>query len=121
MGLTVEGVDLSGDLGLAKVKVRLMVGGDDPQVREDAMAALARMTPGLRASLGPVLRLRRLPELRFYYDEGADYRARIDAVLEEIRAEDDARAHAPEDPGDGRSADRQGVAGGDSGTDDSSL
>jgi regulator of protease activity HflC (stomatin/prohibitin superfamily) len=44
--------------------------------------------------------MRRLPELRFFYDEGADHRAQIDAVLDEIRAEDEARRQAFEGHGE---------------------
>ncbi len=91
--LCIEDVEVTGDLGVANVSVRLMVGGDDPVARREAMAALRRIAPGLRASLGPVLRVRRLPELRFHYDEGADRRARIEEVLEEIHQEDAQRAH----------------------------
>lgn len=86
--LGIEGVELSSDLSLARVKVRLMVGGESPQVRQEVLAALGRLAPGLRSSLSPVLRMRRTPELRFSYDEALDRRAEIDAVLQQIERED---------------------------------
>jgi ribosome-binding factor A len=89
--LSVQEVEMTGDLSIAKVSVRLMFGGQEPGAREEAMAALLRVAPGLRSSLSPVLRMRHVPELRFSYDEGDDHRARIDDVLNEIKREDDER------------------------------
>jgi ribosome-binding factor A len=94
--LGIEKVDVSGDLSVVKVSVRLFQGETDAAARGAVMAALVRMTPGLRASLGPLLRLRRVPELRFVYDEGADQRARIESLLGEIEVEDAARRAALE-------------------------
>lgn len=92
--LCIENVVVSADLGLAKVGVRLMFGGEEQAARNAAMAAIQAVAPGLRSSLGPVLRLRRLPDLRFYYDDALDQRAEIDAVLNEIKREDAAKREA---------------------------
>lgn len=89
--ISIQEVEVTGDLSIAKVSVRLMFGGEEPGAREEAMAALLRVAPGLRSSLSPVLRMRHVPELRFRYDEGEDHRARIDDVLSEIKREDDER------------------------------
>ena len=86
--LAIQDVEVTDDLSIALVKVRLMFGGEEESVRAAAMQALSRIAPGLRASVSPVLRMRRVPELRFIYDEGADRRAEIDVVLDEIRRED---------------------------------
>ncbi len=89
--LAIEDVDVSADLTLARVKVRLMFGGEDKAARDAAMHALMKVAPGLRASLSPVLRMRRIPELRFSYDEGLDLRTEIESVLEDIKREDAAK------------------------------
>lgn len=89
--LSVQEVDVSGDLSLARVSVRLMFGGESDEARRGAMAALRAVAPGLRSSLAPVLRMRRVPELRFEYDQGADQRAEIESVLAEIKEEDEAK------------------------------
>lgn len=89
--LAIEKVDVTGDLGSAKVYVRLMFGDDEPSARAEVMRVLTRLAPGLRSSLSAVLRVRRIPELKFVYDEGADHRARIDAVLTEIQQEEQER------------------------------
>lgn len=86
--LAIADVELTGDLSIALVKVRLMFGGEEEATRTAAMRALLRIAPGLRSSMSPVLRMRRVPELRFVYDEGADRRAEIDSVLSDIRRED---------------------------------
>lgn len=92
----VETVELSPDLGLIRVGVRSLAPVDDAG-RKGIERALGAMAKGLRASLSPVLRMRRMPELRFFYDQGQEHRARIDAVLAEIEAEDRERA-VPPDP-----------------------
>ena len=86
--LAIQDVEVSPDLSVAKVKVRLMFGGEEPNARADVMRTLRAVGPGLRASLAPVLRMRHVPDLRFIYDEGADHQARIDDVLSEIKRED---------------------------------
>lgn len=92
--LAIQEVEVTPDLSIAKVRVRLMFGGEEPAARAEAMTALSRVAPGLRSSLSPVLRMRHVPELRFEYDEGADHRARIDDVLNEIKREDDEKKRA---------------------------
>ena len=92
--LAIQEVHVTGDLSIAKVLVRLMFGGEDESARAEAMIALSRVAPGLRSSLSPVLRMRHVPELRFVYDEGADHRARIDDVLDEIKREDEEKKRA---------------------------
>lgn len=98
----VETVELSPDLGLIRVGVRSL-SEVDAAGRQAIVSALGAMAKGLRASLGPVLRMRRMPELRFFYDQGQEHRARIDAVLAEIEAEDRQRtqASAPADDDEG--------------------
>jgi len=91
----VETVELSPDLGLIRVGVRSLAPVDDAG-RKGIERALGAMAKGLRASLSPVLRMRRMPELRFFYDQGQEHRARIDAVLAEIEAEDRERAGPPD-------------------------
>lgn len=102
MSLAISDVQVTDDLSLAKVQVRLMFGGEDPEARRGAMAALSGVGPGLRSSLSPVLRMRRVPELRFFYDDAEDLRAEIEGVLEEIKREDEQKRLAlgddPEEP-----------------------
>lgn len=89
--LAVENVEMTGDLGIANVTVRIMYGDDGPLAREAALKAVRAVAPGLRSALAPILKMRRVPELRFHYDIGVEQRQRIDAVLGEIERE--AREH----------------------------
>lgn len=84
--LSVESVEMTPDLGLATVRVRLMF-GDSEETRGEALKALRRIGPMLRSKLAPILKMRRVPEIRFFYDEGVDHTRRIEEVLEEIRTE----------------------------------
>ncbi len=86
--LSIESVEMTPDLGLATVRVRLMI-GDTEETRGEALRALRRVGPMLRSKLAPILKMRRVPEIRFFYDEGADHSRRIEEVLEEIRTERD--------------------------------
>jgi ribosome-binding factor A len=49
--------------------------------------ALNRAAPYLRHELSPRLKLKYLPELRFYWDEEIDRASRIEALLSEIGRE----------------------------------
>jgi ribosome-binding factor A len=60
--------------------------GDDRQRRETARA-LARATPFLRRPLGQRVRLRRVPELQFHFDESVENQARIERILIDLAEE----------------------------------
>jgi ribosome-binding factor A len=85
--LVVTDVFVPDDLSSAHVKVRLMVGDDDPKLRSSAVDTLRKVSPRLRRSIGPRLGLRRVPELRFTYDDGHDAARRVEELLREIAAE----------------------------------
>lgn len=101
-GLGIHDVELSADLSLATIVVRIDFGDDSESARRAILATLQRLAPRMRSSLAPRLRVRRVPDLRFRYDVGQDHARRIAEVLEEIREEDARRAQdvAPpsEDP-----------------------
>lgn len=82
--VTVTRVELSADLGHARVLVSVL--GDD-EVREQTLAGLASATGYVRRELSQRLRLRRAPELTFVFDRGAEEAARIDALLSKLRQE----------------------------------
>lgn len=85
--LVMTDVSVSDDLGVAWVKVRLLAGGDDEQRRARAVQHLRRAGTRLRRGLGHDLKLKRVPELRFDYDEGADATRRVESLLAEIARE----------------------------------
>jgi ribosome-binding factor A len=82
--LVITDVAVTDDLGLARIGVRLMVGDGDPKRRKDVVRRMERVSPKLRRLLGPALGLRRVPEIRFFYDDGHDASQRVDELLREI-------------------------------------
>jgi ribosome-binding factor A len=79
---TLTHVRMSPDLQLARVFYTVM--GDERSRRETAKA-LERAAPFLRRHIAARVRLRRVPELRFTYDESVARGQRIEQLLEEIR------------------------------------
>lgn len=80
-------VKMSDDLGIAKVYIRLLRGDVDELTQRKVTEALNRAAPYLRRELSPRLKLKYLPELRFYWDEEIDRASRIEALLSEIGRE----------------------------------
>jgi len=86
--VTLTRVQVSPDLQLARVLYTVL---GDEKSRAASARALERAAPFLRRQLGSRLRLRRAPELRFTYDEAVAGQDRIEQILNEIHARDDAR------------------------------
>jgi ribosome-binding factor A len=86
LGTVITRVEISADLGVAQVYVRIL-GEPTPRAIRDAVKALGRAAGLLRRVIGTRLRTKRVPELRFNYDEAMDARARVDELLDEIRLE----------------------------------
>ena len=99
--VTVTRVTVSPDLQLARVYYSII---GDEKARKNSKAALERCTPFLRRRLGQEIRLRRVPELHFHYDEGIAHQARVEELIYEIQQERAAReaaeAAAPAPDGD---------------------
>jgi ribosome-binding factor A len=85
--LTVTDVRVSKDLGIAYVNVSVL--GDDLPRRQAAFKRLEALTPQIRQALAGRIRhqVRRIPELRFFLDEGQQQAARLAALFAQIRAE----------------------------------
>jgi ribosome-binding factor A len=80
--VTITYVKMSADLQVARVYYTAL--GDEKARRESARA-LERARPFLRRQIAGRLRLRRVPELAFQYDESIAREERIESLLEEIR------------------------------------
>ena len=81
---TVTNVRVTSDLSLARVFIRTL-GSED---REETLQGLEAAGPYLRRMLGAELKIRRVPELRFEFDETLDRALRIERLLEEVRPEE---------------------------------
>ena len=80
--VTITRVQVSPDIQQARVYYTAL--GDDKARRESARA-LDRALPFLRRQMGSRLRLKRVPELRFLYDESIAGQDRIEQLLQELR------------------------------------
>jgi ribosome-binding factor A len=89
--VTVTRVEMPDDLRTARVYVRLLRGGDDEDLRKQALIGLKRASGMLRKTIAGRLGLRVSPELTFFYDEGLDDLTRIEMLLEEVRTDDQKR------------------------------
>lgn len=76
--LTISGVDVTRDLGHAKVFVTVL---PHEEVVEEVLAALNKAAGFLRHELGQRVTMRRLPTLYFYYDKSITEGARINDVI----------------------------------------
>jgi ribosome-binding factor A len=81
--VTLTRVQVSPDLQLARVFYTAL--GDD-KARRNSEKALERAASFLRRQIGSRLRLRRVPEIRFVYDESIAGQDRIEQLLNELRA-----------------------------------
>src|SRR5918996_3036306 len=72
--ITLTRVQVSPDLQQARVFYTSL---GDPKQRKETAKALDRATPFLRRQIGGALRLRRVPELAFRFDESIAHQDRI--------------------------------------------
>lgn len=86
-GVIVSAVQVTNDLSLARVYVRVLEAEPDAARKKKLLDALGRATGFLRRELAATLSLRRVPELRFAWDEGVDHASRLDEIFDEIRAD----------------------------------
>ena len=89
--LTITRVQVTSDLQSARVYYTTL---GDAQARKQSSRALERATPFLRRQLGRRLRLRRIPELHFFFDENIERLDRVERILQELRTEREGRAEA---------------------------
>jgi ribosome-binding factor A len=80
--VTITRVQMTPDLQQARVFYTAL--GDD-KARKNSERAIERAGPFLRRQIGSRLRLKRVPELTFLYDESIAGQDRIEQLLNEIR------------------------------------
>jgi ribosome-binding factor A len=81
--VTITRVQVTADLQTARVFFTAF--GDD-QARRNSERAIGRATPFLRRQIGSRLRLKRVPELHFIYDESIAGQDRVEQLLNELHA-----------------------------------
>ncbi len=83
---SVSDVEVARDLAHAKVFVTVL----QADKALETVKALKALAPGIRYQLAHAVKMRHVPELHFHYDESVDRGERIDDLLRDMRASDDA-------------------------------
>ncbi len=81
--VTITGVKLSPDLQLASVHFRVL----DEKTQADTRKALDNAAGVFRNKLAKTLEIRRVPQLKFYFDTSVERGASVDSMLDLIRKE----------------------------------
>lgn len=84
--VTITGVDTAPDLSKAKVFYSVL-GTEEEKL--GTQAALERAAPHLRSQLASQVRLKHIPKLEFTLDSAIERGLRIEALLREVKADDD--------------------------------
>lgn len=81
--VTITRVLVTADLQLARVFFTVL---GDEKARRNSERALGRAVPFLKRQIGSRLRLRRVPDLKFIYDEAIAGQDRIEQLINELHA-----------------------------------
>ena len=85
--ITITAVEVSRDLGHAKVYITLMGEADAPRIALN-LEILNDAAGYLRMLLGQLMKLRSVPQLHFHYDESVSRGVHLSALIERAVAED---------------------------------
>jgi ribosome-binding factor A len=89
--LTITAVKLTGDLQHAYVYFRVMYPGNQedgslpPEILDKAAKGLKSASSFLRKKVADGVKLRRIPEIHFRYDESVEYGSHIESLLGKLR------------------------------------
>lgn len=83
--VTVTDVEVTGDLSMATVYITVL--GDEEQ-QANTLKGLEKAKGFIRSEIGKRIRLRIVPEIFFAMDESIAYGNRIEALLSELKRED---------------------------------
>ena len=95
--ITLTRVQVSPDLQMARVFYTTL---GDAKARQETARALERATPFFRRQVGSRLRLRRVPEFEFRFDESVAQQDRIEQILRDLHEEERQRRGDHDDDSD---------------------
>jgi len=87
--ITLTGVDVSRDLGHAKIFITVMNCDDQAEIAGN-LEVLRESAGMLRMLLGKSMRIRAVPQLHFYYDESISRGAYMSALIDKAMSSDRA-------------------------------
>jgi ribosome-binding factor A len=99
--VTITEVRLTDDLRNARVFASVLgpsEGKEAEKVKKQTLEGLRSATPYIRREIGRRVKLRLTPELFFTLDESAEQGAKIDTLLNQVKADDAARQKKNEAP-----------------------
>ncbi|TXH96780.1 MAG: 30S ribosome-binding factor RbfA [Pseudomonas sp.] len=85
--VTITAVDVSRDVGHAKVFITVMGENDEGKIKQN-VRVLNDAAGYLRMLLGKAMKLRSVPQLHFHYDESITRGVRLSALIERAVSED---------------------------------
>jgi ribosome-binding factor A len=86
--VTVNFVDLSKDLFYADVNITVLVADDSDEKIIESLTILNEASTFLRMELGRALKVRKVPHLRFHYDDSLKRGAQINALIHQALQSD---------------------------------
>lgn len=86
--ITVTAVRVSADLSIAKIYISIYHSKTKPEI---LIKRLNENQAELRTALAHQVRLRKMPELRFYLDDTLDTAQQIEKLLNDVRQDDERR------------------------------
>ena len=92
--ITLTKVSVTPDLQLARIYYTTL---GDEKAQKETGKALHRASPFLRRQIAQRVRLRRVPEIEFFYDQSVANQDRVERILQDLKAEAEARPPAPPD------------------------
>jgi len=78
--ISVSDVEVARDMEHAKIFITAL----QPERSKEAMKALKALAPEIRYQLAQSVKMRRVPELHFHYDESVDRGERIENLLRDL-------------------------------------
>ncbi len=90
--VTITDVTMSSDLSIASVRWLCPQEAD----RKDIQQGLVKAIPFLRSIIGDEIELRRVPNLKFYYDDAYEKGLQMDALLAKLRENGEMGKDEPE-------------------------
>ncbi|NOX38523.1 MAG: 30S ribosome-binding factor RbfA [Calditrichaeota bacterium] len=84
--ITITHVKISGDLRIASVYFTAL---GDREAAEKSLEVLNRAKNFIRSEMAPHLKVRFIPELRFFIDDTFEYAQRIENLLKQIKKDQD--------------------------------
>jgi ribosome-binding factor A len=82
--VAISDVDVTKDLSVAKVYFNTLF----PEYQKEALATLKENAPFIRSVLASKIRARKVPELRFFYDESLERGANLESLISKARETD---------------------------------